>query len=540
MLQKCTEVMVKYLDAAFARIWAFNPAENMLELRASAGMYTHIDGGHARVPVGKFKIGLIAQERVPHLTNDVLNDPRLGDKAWAKQEGMVAFAGYPLVVESRLVGVMAMFARHSLQDDVLQAMSAVANTVALSIERNKAEQIVAKRATELAAVAQVGTAAATILKTDELLHEVVNLTKSSFDLYHAHIYLLNEKGDKLNLVAGAGTVGEQMVQQGWNIPLQHEHSLVARATRTRRAVIVNDIRQDPDFLPNPLLPETRSEMAVPLIVGDTVLGVLDVQADVVNRFTEEDILIETTLAGQVAVALENARLFEKQRILADETEDQAHRQALLSEMGVVLAATTNLNEVFQIVSTRTNKVVAGDLVTIALLDEAGDSFEYYTLHDTKIGTPDLVLERIILSRVIRENQVVTIPDLQALDVVKPREWAKQGFHSAIIAPLVISGQAIGTIYVINKKRDAYSAGDERLIRQIASLLASAIESRRLLEQTQTRARRERILREITTRVRSSVDPDTIMRTAVEEVGRALGRPAFVYLGNHEGQSDQES
>jgi GAF domain-containing protein len=105
---------------------------------------------------------------------------------------------------------------------------------------------------------------------------------------------------------------------------------------------------------------------------------------------------------------------------------------------------------------------------------------------------------------------------------------------------VISGQAIGTIYVINKKRDAYSAGDERLIRQIASLLASAIESRRLLEQTQTRARRERILREITTRVRSSVDPDTIMRTAVEEVGRALGRPAFVYLGNHEGQSDQES
>jgi GAF domain-containing protein len=175
-----------------------------------------------------------------------------------------------------------------------------------------------------------------------------------------------------------------MVQQGWNIPLQHEHSLVARATRTRRAVIVNDIRQDPDFLPNPLLPETRSEMAVPLIVGDTVLGVLDVQADVVNRFTEEDILIETTLAGQVAVALENARLFEKQRILADETEDQAHRQALLSEMGVVLAATTNLDEVFQIVSTRTNKVVAGDLVTIALLDEAGDSFEYYTLHDTKI------------------------------------------------------------------------------------------------------------------------------------------------------------
>src|SRR5262249_52445387 len=95
MLQKSAEALVRHLDAAFARIWTLNPKESLLELQASAGMYTHLDGRHSRVPVGELKIGLNAKERQPHLTNDVLNDPRISDPEWAREEGMVAFAGYP-------------------------------------------------------------------------------------------------------------------------------------------------------------------------------------------------------------------------------------------------------------------------------------------------------------------------------------------------------------------------------------------------------------------------------------------------------------
>ena len=109
----CEEI-VHHLDAAFARVWILNEQEKMLELAASAGMYTHLDGAHGRVPVGKFKIGLIAEERKPHLTNHVVGDPRVGHQDWAKREGMVAFAGYPLLIEGHLVGVVAMFARHTL------------------------------------------------------------------------------------------------------------------------------------------------------------------------------------------------------------------------------------------------------------------------------------------------------------------------------------------------------------------------------------------------------------------------------------------
>jgi PAS domain S-box-containing protein len=140
ILQLSADSIVRHLEAAFARIWTISDQGDMLELQASAGQYTRLDGEHARVPVGQFKIGLIAQERKPHLTNDVQNDERISHPEWAKREGMVAFAGYPLVVDGRLVGVLAMFARKSLEPAVLQTFALVADTIAKGIERKWAEK----------------------------------------------------------------------------------------------------------------------------------------------------------------------------------------------------------------------------------------------------------------------------------------------------------------------------------------------------------------------------------------------------------------
>ena len=140
ILQQCAEAVVRHLDAAFARIWTLNHKERVLELQASAGLYTHLNGKHSRVRVGELKIGLIAEERQPHLTNDVGNDPRVNDRQWARDQGMVAFAGYPLLVEDRVVGVMAIFARHQLTEDALEALATVAAPIAQGIERKRAEQ----------------------------------------------------------------------------------------------------------------------------------------------------------------------------------------------------------------------------------------------------------------------------------------------------------------------------------------------------------------------------------------------------------------
>ena len=147
-LQRCVEAMVEHFDAAFARIWTLNHDEQVLELQVSAGIYTHVNGDHARVPVGALKIGLIASERQPHLTNEVIGDPRVADQDWAKRENMVAFAGYPLIVDDRVEGVLALFARRTLSEETLHTLRRIADALALGISRQRAERAVQESETK--------------------------------------------------------------------------------------------------------------------------------------------------------------------------------------------------------------------------------------------------------------------------------------------------------------------------------------------------------------------------------------------------------
>ena len=156
MLDECADALVKRLDAAFARIWMLDAERDVLVLKASAGLYTHLDGPHSEVRVGDLKIGRIAQSRQAQLTNDAQHDIPGIDRAWAAANGMTSFAGLPLVVEDRLVGVMALFARAPLPDATLSAMQAVANGIAVGIERKGALDALklAKEAAEAANVAK--------------------------------------------------------------------------------------------------------------------------------------------------------------------------------------------------------------------------------------------------------------------------------------------------------------------------------------------------------------------------------------------------
>ena len=140
ILAACANSIVEHLDAAFARIWTLNKEKNVLELQASAGIYTHLDGEHSRIPVGKFKIGQIAHERKPHLTNSVIGDARVSNQEWAKDEKMTAFAGYPLIVEDNLVGVIGMFSRNIVGEATFDTLASISNTIALGIERKRIEE----------------------------------------------------------------------------------------------------------------------------------------------------------------------------------------------------------------------------------------------------------------------------------------------------------------------------------------------------------------------------------------------------------------
>jgi PAS domain S-box-containing protein len=219
-----------------------------------------------------------------------------------------------MVVQLRGASGAGFWALMSAQVFEYQGETSILTTFMDITDRIRAEEAVAKRAAELQTVAEVSTTTATTLEPDRLLQAVVDLTKERFELYHAHIYLADDTWQTLLLAAGAGEVGRKMVADGWNIPFNHETSIVAGAARTQKSIIANDVIRDKDsiFLSNQLLPDTHSEMAVPIIVGEKLLGVFDVQSDVVGRFTEADANIYTTLAAQVGIALQNARLYVEQ------------------------------------------------------------------------------------------------------------------------------------------------------------------------------------------------------------------------------------
>jgi len=556
---------------------------------------------------------------------------------------------------------------------------AQSNTVASVIvfqditERRQTQEAIARRARELAIVAHLSTTMSTILEPQMLLQTVSDLAKQNFNLYHAHIYLLSEAGDTLVLTAGAGDIGRQMVAEKRTIAMDAEKSLVARAARSQKGVIVNNVYEDPDFLPHPLLPETRSEMAIPLIAGERVLGVLDIQADTINHFSEEDVSIQTTLAAQAAVALQNARQYQQVqeserlvRTIIDSTpdwiyiKDRQHRyrmvnqsyaqnvhlspeeilgkddievghpeemvrgnpekgihgywaddnevmdgghpitnprnfirvageerlfntykvplrdaennvwgvlafsrdmterenllqetQRLFSEIDTLYNASRRLSAARSL-SEMTSAVAEGLKVkgtNRALLlsierDSDGEMSSLTILANwysgeghppSPVGTvyrKDMfAMLRFLLSPVPVFFNDVSTDD--RIDDNMRTVLDRLEIRSLATLPLWLGERQIGVFALEAQELHTFGETEIRSYPSLAGQLAIALENWRLLEETQNRARREQTLREITTQVRGAIDPETILRTAVRELGATLGRQSFIRLGNAE-------
>jgi PAS domain S-box-containing protein len=311
-LQFCAETLLRYSGAAFARIWALNTHENILELQASAGLYTHIDGAYARLPVGQFTIGRIAEERLPHLTNNVIGDPRIYDQAWAQRTGIVAFAGYPLLIENRLVGVMAMFSRQPLSDVVLQAVASVANEITLGIEQKHVEQALRRRTQELEAMLAVANALAGPepfeAKARKMLIEMKTLGQGDL----AVLRVPTEDGKGLRAVANSGP-GVLEGEPPSFYPFGK--SVSSLAYELGEPIVANDYAAHPRALVSVSAAGVRSMAVFPLKVGGTVLGIVRLSSGQQDHFTPERVQLFTAIANEIGLLVENARL-------QDETEQR--------------------------------------------------------------------------------------------------------------------------------------------------------------------------------------------------------------------------
>lgn len=201
------------------------------------------------------------------------------------------------------------------------------------------EARVADRTKALRTLLEVSRRLSAVISPRELAEQVVEQLKAAFAYYHAHIYFFDENREHLVMTGGTGQVGATLLARGHKI--ERGRGLVGRAAESAQPILVEDVTREPDWLPNPLLPETRSELAVPILQGDTVLGVIDVQQDRVNALDENDISLLQAIAAQVAISLQNASAYER-------TRTQSERESLINTIGQRIQRADTVEETLQI------------------------------------------------------------------------------------------------------------------------------------------------------------------------------------------------
>jgi len=208
------------------------------------------------------------------------------------------------------------------------------------------EERVTDRTKALATSAEVSRRLTAILDPRQLAAEVVSQVQLAFNYYYAQIYLFDETGENLVLTAGTGEAGAEMMKRGHALP--KGRGLVGRAAGNNESVLVPDTSQNPDWLPNQLLPNTKAEAAIAIAIGDRVLGVLDVQDTAINDITPEDITLLESLASQVAISLQNADLYARAEAALQEARtlvDNAPEAIIIVDLTTGLFADPNENAV---------------------------------------------------------------------------------------------------------------------------------------------------------------------------------------------------
>ena len=365
--------------------------------------------------------------------------------------------------------------------DEVGALATTFNSVTAQVRNLIAtlEQSVARRTEQLRASADVGRAAASILDPDHLLREVVNLITNRFGFYYAAVFLIDESGKEAVLRAATGEAGRVLLERRHSLAVGGQ-SMVGYVTVYRTPRIALDVGDDPVRFANPYLPETRSEIALPLVVGDRVLGALDVQSTESGAFDEASASVLQSMADQIAIALNNATSY------ADAQSESSRTRALYLASQQVSRLEVDVSTVVEAMMRAAGETLAFDHWWVILLDEQRQHFTTLTSTRTAQRRPvrvtDHVNNPIVRAALEGDARLVNDPEHDLRIQNTPDE--ERLVLKFISVPIASRGLSIGAL-TFGRSVDApdLTARDLEIGKSLASLIAVALENRNLLTQT---------------------------------------------------------
>lgn len=387
----------------------------------------------------------------------------------------------------------------------------------LGISRNitavkKAEELARTQSQHLLTASEIARDTSGLLDLDALLKKAINLILERFGFYHSSIFLVDPLGEYAVLRESTGDAGTRMMSIGHKLAVGSA-SIIGQVTEKGEPLVANDVRNFEYYYPNPLLPDTRAEMAIPLKAGGRILGALDVQSTKKNTFLKEDVQILQILADQLATAMINADLFTS-------TQETLAQHRFLHQITTAAASSQNVEDALRttvegmLVARKDNRVsihILNKQNALVLAAAAGYPVGRNPKETVQIGEG-------IIGHVAMDNHAIRVDDVQTNPFYIPRN---ETIRSELAVPIMYTDHLMGVLNLESDKAAAYTENDEEILSTMAANLGAIISNAQLVSQVQHQVERQRQIFEIASKIRRSIDMNSILETSTSELCKAL-------------------
>jgi GAF domain-containing protein len=476
-------------------------------------------------PLGEGLTSIIIRTKQPLML--VKNVEEQAETLGAKTVGKPAksWLGVPLIVNKKAIGsiiLQDLENENAFSNSDLLRLTTVAQQVAGFVYAAGIIDDMHRQLLQVQTATEIAREISSALNLDELLLKAVDLIRDRFNFYHAAIFLIEPGENNAVIREATGEAGAQLKRIGHKLAVGSK-SIVGFVAGQGDPLVVNDITKDATHLPNPMLPDTRAEAAIPLKIGERILGVLDVQSTIPYSFSSNDINTFQTLADQLAIAVNNTELFA-------EIQEHLSQHRLLHHITTSAASGTTLEEALSSAVKGLQVTLGGDRVSILLSDEERKKLTV----KASVGYAESASAiNILFGSGITGWVAAHRKPLRVNDVTQDARYilVSSNTRSELALPLIFRNDILGVLNVESEQIGAYNENDEEMLGTLAGSLAAIIANARLVDQIRKQAERERLLNEVSSKIRRSTDMHTILNTTIQELHRVTGaRKAQINIG----------